>query len=101
MKDLPNLIGKRSETFGSRLFRDFHLRESDSCGWIRVKSLNEGKGSFVSFKMAGKFNGCFDVNNASLQLNNTDNSFFFCFFYSATVTPPKRRIMFLINNVGR
>ena len=80
MKDLPNLIGKRSETFGSRLFRDFHLRESDSCGWIRVKSLNEGKGSFVSFEMAGKFNGCFDVNNASLQLNNTDNSFCFLFF---------------------
>ena len=82
------------------MFRDFHLRESDSCGGIRVKSLNEGKGSFVSFKMAGKFNGCFDVNNASLQLNNTDNRFFF-FFYSATVTPPKRKIMFLINNVGR
>ena len=81
MKDLPNLIGKRSETFGSRLFRDFHLRESDSCGWIRVKSLNEGKGSFVSFEMAGKFNGCFDVNNASLQLNNTDNSFFFVVFF--------------------
>ena len=55
----------------------------------------------MSYKMAGKFNGCFDVNNASLQLNNTDNSFFFVFFYSATVTPPKRRIMFLINNVGR
>ena len=81
MKDLPNLIGKRSETFGSRLFRDFHLRESDSCGWIRVKSLNEGKGSFVSFEMTGKFNGCFDVNNASLQLNNTDNSFFFVVFF--------------------
>ena len=56
----------------------------------------------MSFKMAGKFNGCFDINNASLQLNNTDNIFFlFFFFYSATVTPPKRRIMFLINNVGR
>ena len=56
----------------------------------------------MSLKMAGKFNGCFDINNASLQLNNTDNIFFFCFFfYSETVTPPKRRIMFLINNVGR
>ena len=55
----------------------------------------------MSFKMAGKFNGCFDINNASLQLNNTDNIFFCFFFYSATVTPPKRRIMFLINNVGR
>ena len=33
----------------------------------------------MSFKMAGKFNGCFDVNNASLQLNNTDNSFFLFF----------------------
>ena len=61
------------------MFRDFRLRESDSCGWIRVKSLNEGKGSFVSFEMAEKFDGCFDVNNASLQLNNTDNSFFFFF----------------------
>ena len=33
----------------------------------------------MSFKMAGKFNGCFNVNNASLQLNNTDNSFFLFF----------------------
>ena len=55
----------------------------------------------MSFKMAGKFNGCFDVNNASFQLNNTVKIFFLFFFYSATVTPPKRRIMFLINNVGR